>query len=95
MKSEFRTSDLTLSAYLKVSGVELIDVFSVGRGKSEFVFQDTDRRQKLVIDYLNNRATVDPLAYMNTLKSLKAMAQDATRNEMTGATHGADQHHRH
>ena len=89
MKPEFRTSDLSLSAYLKVSCVELLDISPVGRRKSEFVFLDTDVRQKLVMDFLNHRAKVDPLEYLNTLKSLKAMATEAQQNEMNGGQNEA------
>ena len=90
MKSEFRTADLALSAFLRISGFELLSVSPVGRRKSEFVFRDTDGRQELVMRFFNHRGKVDPLEYMNTLKSLKALATGAQPNEMKGTANDVE-----
>lgn len=85
MKNEFRTSDLALTAYLKLNGLELEDVASIGRQKAVFVFKDTDHRQRLIMDFFNREAKVDPLEYLHVMKSLKAAAVEANSNDMKEA----------
>jgi len=63
------TSDLYLSAYLKVKGhryrVEKI------KSKSNFVFEQTPELLSYVNEYLTENGSCEPLAYTNAIKNLK------------------------
>lgn len=63
------TSDLYLSAYLKVKGhryrVEKI------KSKSNFVFDQTPELLSYVNEYLTENGSCEPLAYTNAIKNLK------------------------
>jgi hypothetical protein len=65
----YTTSDLYLTAYLKVKGhkyrVEKI------RSKSNFVFDETDELISDVNDYLSESGSCEPLTYTNAIKNLK------------------------
>lgn len=63
------TSDLYLSAYLKVKGhrytVEKV------KSKSNFVFEQTPELLSYVNEYLTENGSCEPLAYTNAIKNLK------------------------
>lgn len=65
----YTTSDLYLTAYLKIKGhkytVERI------RTKSNFVFNETDKLISDVNDYLSESGSCEPLTYTNAIKNLK------------------------
>ena len=69
----YRTSDLHLAAFLKISGLRLIDVLPDGR-RAIFVFQDGPDRQKLVLQFMNQQGQVEPVQFVEAWKSLKALA---------------------
>ena len=77
----YQTSDLNLSAFLKVQGLDVISVVSAGYGKAIFVFRDNEDREKLVTQFFNQESKIEPLAYVGAMRSLKAYAAEMKQNE--------------
>jgi len=69
----YRTADLHLAAYLRISGLRLIDVVPDAR-RATFVFQDSPDRQRLVLRFMNQEGQVEPVQFVEAWKSLKALA---------------------
>lgn len=65
----YTTSDLYLTAYLKVKGHKYI-VEKI-RSKSNFVFEESDKLITDVNDYLSENGSCEPLTYTNAIKNLK------------------------
>ena len=65
----YTTSDLYLTAYLKVKGFK----FNVEKlkNKSNFVFNNTPELLSNVNDYLSEMGSCEPLAFTNAIKNLK------------------------
>lgn len=63
------TSDLYLTAYLKIKGF----TFKVEqkKSKSEFLFESTPNLLSNVDEYLSDMGNCNPLAYTNAIKNLK------------------------
>ena len=68
-EKKYITSDLYLTAYLKVKGHK----FTVEKikSKSNFVFDLNDEIISDVNDYLSENGQCEPLAYTNSIKNLK------------------------
>jgi hypothetical protein len=69
VSTQYVTSDLYLTAYLKVKGFK----FSVEKikSKSNFVFTNTPDLIKNVNEYLSEMGSCEPLAFTNAIKNLK------------------------
>jgi hypothetical protein len=67
--NNYITSDLYLTAYLKVKGHK----FNVEKQKSKynFVFEITDGLFLDVNEYLSENGSCEPLSYTNSIKNLK------------------------
>ena len=65
----YETSDLYLTAFLKLKGQKFI-VEKVNK-KVIFKFTDNEVLGKLVSDYLTESASCEPLLYSNSIKNLK------------------------
>lgn len=67
--NNYVTSDLYLSAYLKVKG----NKYSVEKNKtkSNFIFNETPELLSNVNEYLTENGSCEPLAYTNAIKNLK------------------------
>ncbi len=70
----FRTTDLTLAAYLSFMQYQLHKVEVDDRGRATFIFEAYDRQ---CIDdsaglFLNRNASVEPTAFMERIRALKA-----------------------
>lgn len=65
----YTTSDLYLTAYLKVKGHK----YKVNkiRSKANFVFEENDSLISDVNDYLSESGSCEPLTYTNAIKNLK------------------------
>jgi len=57
--------------YLSLCGLQF--VFTREDGIIIFLFEDKERAEKLVVDYLNDKATVSPKRFVETLQSLKSL----------------------
>jgi hypothetical protein len=69
MVDTYVTSDLYLTAYLKVKGFKC-KVIKEGN-KSKFVFDNTPLLSAHVDEYLTENGTCEPLAFTNAIKNLK------------------------
>lgn len=68
-KASYITSDLYLTAYLKVKGYKyMVDKI---KSKSNFVFEMTPELLSDVNDYLSESGSCEPLAFTNAIKNLK------------------------
>lgn len=69
MKNLYTTSDLYLTAYLKIKGFN----FKVEEKKSKFsfVFESTPELLSNVDEYLSEMGNCKPLAFTNAIKNLK------------------------
>ncbi len=65
--SDYRTQDIVLAAFLKISGCQMTGIEKQGQ-KGTFVFVDID--QELVRVYDLGQARVEPVVFNNTIKSL-------------------------
>jgi len=72
MHETFQTSDLTLAAYLLIQGYAVADITHED-GKGCFHFRDQPQRQETVLEFYNRQTTVEPIAFQDHIKSLKAM----------------------
>lgn len=68
-ENQYVTSDLYLSAYLKVKGFK----FSLLKEKNKFKFQfeKTESLMNYVNEYLTENGSCEPLFYANAIKNLK------------------------
>lgn len=71
------TSDLSIALFLRMWGLKLIGVRSVGPGTARFVFEDTKDRPDLIMQFVNHESRCDPAAYIQTFKGLKALAMES------------------
>ena len=69
---EFRTADLSLTAALCVSGFVVQEMERVSPTRSVFIFNDSIELQETVNGYWRGDLQVEPQAFFNQLKTLKA-----------------------
>ncbi len=69
LQSTYATSDLYLTAYLKLKGNKFI-VEKTAK-KSTFVFVSSPELLSNVDEYLTETGSCEPLAYTNAIKNLK------------------------
>lgn len=69
IENAYVTSDLYLTAYLKIKG----HTFKVEqkKSKSEFVFESSPELLSNVDEYLSDMGNCKPLAFTNAIKNLK------------------------
>jgi hypothetical protein len=68
-ESKYITSDLYLTAYLKVKGYKYI--VNKIKSKSNFIFDETDELLVDVNHYLSETGSCEPLSYTNAIKNIK------------------------
>lgn len=79
MEKEFSTCDLPMAAYLLLNGLVFLRTESAGDRKALFVFLDDPSRIELMRDFWNRNGRVDPLKYLQAIRSLKGAAEPLTR----------------
>jgi len=79
MPKRYETTNMALSAFLRLKGIDLLEVKAVGPRLAKFVFADSDQRSDLVYDFFQNRNSVAPLDYITSFKDLKSLALEKTR----------------
>lgn len=67
MHSEYKTSDIVLASYLKLSGCQMLRIEKQGQ-KGTFVFENV--RDELIQAYDLGKAQVEPVAFNNAIKQL-------------------------
>lgn len=65
--NDYKTADIVLAAFLKISGCEMSGIEKQGQ-KGTFVFIDVD--QDLIRAYDLGQARVEPVVFNNTIKQL-------------------------
>jgi trans-2-enoyl-CoA reductase len=79
-KKEFTSSDLYASAFLRLSGFDLIGIDKSDSRRFIFIFNDKAGRIKLLDDYFMRRSVVEPCQFIAAVKELKnLMYRDALR----------------
>ena len=68
-ETKYITSDLYLTAYLKVKGYKYI--VNKIKSKSNFIFDETDELLVEVNQYLSEVGYCEPLSYANAIKNIK------------------------
>ena len=69
INTQYETSDLYLTAYLKVKGHKC--TVEKNKTKSTFIFNSTPDLLSHVDEYLTEIGSCEPLAYTNAIKNLK------------------------
>jgi len=67
----YRTTDLAISSYLAIS-FKIISCEKLEGNRFEFVFEKTKELENHLENYFNNSAKVSPIAYFNSIKSIKS-----------------------
>lgn len=70
----YQTFDLWQAALLKVKGFDLLGVQVNGNGRALFEFEERPEREQLLIDFVNRKLSVEPLGFVDAMKSLKALS---------------------
>jgi len=65
----YSTSDLYLSAFLKLKGYKMS--VEKNRNKVNFIFEVDETLNDLIVEYLNGEGACEPLLYANSIKNLK------------------------
>jgi len=68
----FRTADLAMTAALCVSGFIVDEMERVSPTRSVFIFTDSAELKETISQYWRGELRVEPQAYFNQLKILKA-----------------------
>ncbi len=72
-KPIYSTSDIYVSAILKLNGFKLITFSKDQRGRGTFVFEDRDDRPALIQEYFSGQLTGNLKAFISTWKDLKGL----------------------
>ena len=67
--NNYSTSDLYLTAYLKVKGFKF--TVDKAKAKSIFIFDNSPELLTNVNEYLSENGSCEPLAFTNAIKNLK------------------------
>ena len=67
--NNYSTSDLYLTAYLKVKGFKF--TVDKAKAKSNFIFDNSPELLTNVNEYLSENGSCEPLAFTNAIKNLK------------------------
>jgi hypothetical protein len=72
--TEKQLSDIALVSYLACREFQIKRIRKTGE-KSWFIFEQTEELEKEILDFMNRKATVDPLKFAETLRNLKSLAK--------------------
>lgn len=67
MQTEYKTSDIVLASFLRLSGCTMVGIEKQGQ-KGTFVFENV--RDDLIRAYDLGKAQVEPVAFNNAIKQL-------------------------
>ena len=73
----FSSSDIVLSAVLKISGFRLLHVRRDG-SKAIFVFEDKLERPEIVMRLVNREMKIEPLRFMEEIRNLKSLTRQGS-----------------
>ncbi|MFH1890975.1 MAG: DUF5659 domain-containing protein [Candidatus Kuenenbacteria bacterium] len=69
----FQTTDFYTAVFLLANGFKLIEIDKTNPRRFCFVFQDQENRGKLLEDYFNGNARIDPRQFVSSIKELKTL----------------------
>jgi len=69
----FSTADIGLAAFLRLQNYPLIKIDRESSGRAFFVFEDNSQREALTFRFFNKQGTVEPVGYLDQIRSLKAL----------------------
>jgi len=69
----FQTSDFYSAVFLLASKYKLIKIDKTNSRRFCFVFQDQENRAKLLEDFFNGTAQVEPRQFVSSIKELKTL----------------------
>jgi len=70
---KFTTTDFYTAAYLLASDFKLLGINKTNPQRFCFIFFDQKNRQKLLDDFFNNQAKVEPRTFIAAIKELKSL----------------------
>lgn len=77
-KDTYSVTDLRLAAFLKIKGFKLLRIDRGVNGKGVFVFRNQPNREKLIMSFLNQEESVEPITYIETQRNLKGACRSGT-----------------
>ena len=69
----FQTSDFYTAVFLLANGFKLIEIDKTNSRRFCFVFEDQENRVKLLEDYFNGGAKIEPRQFVSSIKELKTL----------------------
>jgi hypothetical protein len=69
----FQTSDFYTAVFLLANGFKLIEIDKTNSRRFCFVFEDQESRVKLLEDYFNGSAKIEPRQFVSSIKELKTL----------------------
>ena len=69
----FQTSDFYTAVFLLANEFKLIKIDKTDPRRFCFVFQDQENRVKLLEDYFNGNARIEPRQFVSSIKELKTL----------------------
>jgi len=72
-QQKFITTDFYTAAYLLANDFKLLGINKTNPQRFCFLFFDQKNRQKLLEDFFNNQAQVEPRQFVTAIKELKSL----------------------
>jgi len=69
----FQTSDFYTAVFLLAKGFRLVEIDKTNPRRFCFVFEDQDNRTKLLEEFFNGSAKVEPRQFVSSIKELKTL----------------------
>ena len=69
----FQTSDFYTAVFLLANEFKLIEIDKTNTRRFCFVFEDQENRVKLLEDYFNGSAKIEPRQFVSSIKELKTL----------------------
>lgn len=74
----FQTTDFYTAVFLLASGFKLIEIDKSNPRRFSFVFIDQKNRAKLLEDFFNGSARIEPRQFVSSIKELKTLMYNDT-----------------
>ncbi len=69
----FQTTDFYTAVFLLTSGYKLVSIDKTNPRRFCFVFTDQENRAKLLEDFFNGSARIEPRQFISSIKELKTL----------------------
>ena len=81
MNTIYRSTDLGLSTYLRISGAEFKGIIPLNSKQVAFSFKDSPQLKSLINTYFTDKANVNPALFLSEIRRLKTMVASIYRNK--------------